>query len=286
MKAKLKLSMLDHTWFIDVDGTIVVHNGHKNGGDRLLAGVAEFWAKIPETDTIILCSARTAQEQEETLAYLDSHGLRYDQVIFDLPPGERIVVNDLKPKGLACAIAVNVPRDHGLHDIEPCLADDLAEDSDTQMSRFERHLRTKRVADYVETKDGAVFGLKQITYMDVSKALMERNYGIVMLVDDADKLVAVASDGDARRAFSKFGPLSLFSLLASKFATVDPITCHENETLWDALTKMEKGQRKISCLPVVNDAGNVLGVITLHNILGLILAEVADGSPTSYPFSG
>ena len=39
----LTLSPLPHTWILDVDGTLCVHNGHLNGGDELLAGVKESW---------------------------------------------------------------------------------------------------------------------------------------------------------------------------------------------------------------------------------------------------
>ena len=37
----------------------------------------------------------------------------YNYAIFDLPLGERIVVNDLKPEGLKTAIAWNVERNLG-----------------------------------------------------------------------------------------------------------------------------------------------------------------------------
>ena len=47
MKDKMILSPLAHTWILDADGTICVHNGHKNGGDTLLPGVKDFFAKIP-----------------------------------------------------------------------------------------------------------------------------------------------------------------------------------------------------------------------------------------------
>jgi len=44
---------------------------------------------------------------------LKDNDLRYDYAIFDLPLGERIVVNDPKPDGLQTAIAWNVERDQG-----------------------------------------------------------------------------------------------------------------------------------------------------------------------------
>ena len=47
MKNKLVLSSLPHTWILDVDGTICVHNGYKNGGDVILDGVKDFFESIP-----------------------------------------------------------------------------------------------------------------------------------------------------------------------------------------------------------------------------------------------
>lgn len=113
----LSLSSLPHTWIIDIDGTILKHNGHKEYGDQLLAGVKEFWQRIPVEDTIILMSAREELYAEATLDFLRSNGLRYDQVIFGLPKGERILINDMKPSGLDTALAINVRRDEGLDEL-------------------------------------------------------------------------------------------------------------------------------------------------------------------------
>lgn len=281
MTGQLILSTLDHTWFIDVDGTMVEHNGHKNKGDRLLPGVAEFWKKIPDNDVIVLCSARTESERQGTLEFIAEQGLRYDHVLFDLPTGERVLINDLKRSGLACALALNVPRDDGLGEIVPVVTDDLTEDVQSRTPRFESLLREKRVSEHMVSTDGVVLNFDQTTYMDVSNALMTQNFGIVMLVDGDGRLAAVVSDGDARRAFSKFGPLSLLSLNASKFATQDPMTCLGSDSVWDALMRMEKGTRKISCLPVLDDDGRILGLVTLHSILGLILQHAPGGAPVA-----
>lgn len=114
---ELVLSRLPHAWLMDVDGTILKHNGHKAGGDELLAGVKEFWDTIPPDDVIVLLSARTQQEMPATLAFLDQQGLRYDHVLFDMPKGERILVNDDKPGGLVTALAISTPRDQGLSEL-------------------------------------------------------------------------------------------------------------------------------------------------------------------------
>jgi hypothetical protein len=110
----LALSRLGHTWLIDVDGTLVAHNGHLQGNERLLPGVASFWQLIPEDDVIVLLSARAEAFRCRTLDFLQQQGLRFDHALFGLPAGERILINDSKPSGLKTALAVNLERDQGL----------------------------------------------------------------------------------------------------------------------------------------------------------------------------
>src|SRR5882724_5612839 len=107
----LKLSGIPKTWFIDLDGTVVVHNPGLANPDRLLPGVKEFWAKaIRQEDRVILTTARNAQYEAATRAFLVAEDLRFDQLITGLPTGERIIINDKKPSGLHTAIAINVLR--------------------------------------------------------------------------------------------------------------------------------------------------------------------------------
>lgn len=114
MPNSLVLSSLPHTWIFDVDGTICVHNGYKNGGDQILPGVKEFFSNIPGGDMIILLTSRKPQEKANLEKFLQSNGLRYNHIIFDAPMGERILINDDKPSGLKCAYAINKTRDDSL----------------------------------------------------------------------------------------------------------------------------------------------------------------------------
>lgn len=107
----LILSTLGHTWIFDVDGTICVHNGYKNGADALLDGVRDLFARIPAQDMIVFITSRKAEEKERLEKFLTENGLRFDHIIFDAPFGERILINDDKPGGLKCALAVNKKRD-------------------------------------------------------------------------------------------------------------------------------------------------------------------------------
>tara|TARA_A100000164_G_C21847265_1_gene743196 strand:- start:859 stop:1221 length:363 start_codon:yes stop_codon:yes gene_type:complete len=110
----IQLSTLNHSWFIDLDGTIIKHNGHLIKNEKILKGVENFWAKIPKKDKIILTTARRKEDFKQVLVLLNSLDLRFDHIIFDLPLGERILINDIKPSGLKTAIAINAERDKGL----------------------------------------------------------------------------------------------------------------------------------------------------------------------------
>ncbi len=107
----IKLTPLGHTWIFDIDGTIVVHNGYlQNDCDILLPGVREFFLSIPPEDRVIFLTSRKKEYREITESFLAKNNIRFDQIIYDMPFGERILVNDKKPSGLSMAIAVNTER--------------------------------------------------------------------------------------------------------------------------------------------------------------------------------
>ena len=108
----LRLSCLGHTWLIDLDGTIVKHNGYKiDGVDSLLDGAKAFLESIPEGDKIIFLTSRKDDFRKVTESFLNQHGIKYDAILYDLPYGERILLNDRKESGLETALAVNKNRD-------------------------------------------------------------------------------------------------------------------------------------------------------------------------------
>ncbi len=106
------LSTLGHTWILDLDGTIVKHNGYKiDGHDSMLDGAESFLHGIPDKDMVIFLTSRTDDLRESTETFLREHGIRYDHIIYNAPYGERILINDNKPSGLVTGIAVNSERD-------------------------------------------------------------------------------------------------------------------------------------------------------------------------------
>lgn len=113
-KQDLKISTLGHTWILDLDGTLVEHNGYKTGEDKLLTGTKEFIQTIPLEDFILILTARELEAKERTVKFLEDNGIRYNQILFEMPMGERILINDNKPSGLKCAYAITPERNQGL----------------------------------------------------------------------------------------------------------------------------------------------------------------------------
>ena len=111
----LELSSLSKTWILDVDGTLVKHNGYLiDGHDTLLEGVREFFDNVSVKDKIVLLTARKEEHLEDLKKFLKENNIRYDYLLTDMPMGERILVNDNKPSGLNCAYAINKKRDDKL----------------------------------------------------------------------------------------------------------------------------------------------------------------------------
>ena len=108
----LVLSTLPKTWVFDLDGTLLKHNGYKlDGVDSGVPGAIDYLNTSPDEDYIVIFTSRTEEYREMTIEFLKKQGIRYDDILFNMPMGERIIVNDRKPSGLAMSIAINTTRD-------------------------------------------------------------------------------------------------------------------------------------------------------------------------------
>ena len=92
--------------------------------------------------------------------------------------------------------------------------------------------------------------------------MTEGKLGHVLFLDN-NKLKAILSDGDLRRAMMSED----FDLekKAIEYATKNPKTINENILASDALKFME--DNKIQLLPVVNDKGEIVGVLHIHHLV-------------------
>ena len=124
-KQCLTLSSLPHTWLIDIDGTLAVHNGYLSAGrDIPLESSIKFLHDIPTEDFVILLTSRAEKYREQTESFLKENSIRYDRILFGLPVGERVLLNDDKPSGLCMSHAVRLQRNVGI-DLEWTVDEDL-----------------------------------------------------------------------------------------------------------------------------------------------------------------
>jgi arabinose-5-phosphate isomerase len=93
----------------------------------------------------------------------------------------------------------------------------------------------------------------------------EKSLGCICVVDTNKKLVGIITDGDIRRILQVHDDIRTLSV--SDVMISNPITTNQDALLGDVLFLMEKRPRQISVLPVVDEIGQCIGVIRIHDIL-------------------
>lgn len=112
MKNKnINKELLPKTIFIDIDGTILRHNGGNLSDTikeepQLLPGALEklnYWESAGYQ--IIFTTSRKESLRKFTEDQLLKVGISFDQLIMGLTMGERVLINDLKPDGITNQIS-------------------------------------------------------------------------------------------------------------------------------------------------------------------------------------
>ena len=115
----MNLSTNNKTWIFDLDGTMLVHNGHLSGNDELLPGVKKFFQEnIKSKDYVLILTARKEEYSDMTIDFLNRNNIRYDHVIFNMPHGERVLFNDKKESGMLTAYSKNFKRNEGFENFK------------------------------------------------------------------------------------------------------------------------------------------------------------------------
>ena len=99
---------------------------------------------------------------------------------------------------------------------------------------------------------------------EVIIAMTRRPLGGACVVRPDGTLAGFITDGDLRRALTNHDDIR--GLRAEDAMTRTPVTIGPDATLGEALELMEQRPSQISVLPVVDDTGQVLGLIRIHDI--------------------
>ncbi len=93
--------------------------------------------------------------------------------------------------------------------------------------------------------------------------ISEKRLGATAVLDDADHIVGIVTDGDIRRMLSK--SLAIDSLTAEEIMSKNPKTITSSAMAIDALDVMENNN--ITQVLVVDEENTYVGVVHLHDIL-------------------
>jgi len=120
-----------------------------------------------------------------------------------------------------------------------------------------------RVEDVMATGDQVPRVGPGTVMKDVLFEMTRKRLGMTTVVDDRGRLLGLISDGDLRRQMERHGH-TLLDHTAEQCMTKHPITVGRRDLATAALARME--ERKITSIPVVDDAGAVEGVVHLHDL--------------------
>jgi arabinose-5-phosphate isomerase len=95
-------------------------------------------------------------------------------------------------------------------------------------------------------------------------AMTNRPWGAACVVSSDGVLAGLFTDGDLRRALTAHDDIR--GLAVADVMTRAPVWIGPEATLGEALETMERRPSQISVLPVVGEAGRVLGLLRLHDI--------------------
>jgi arabinose-5-phosphate isomerase len=95
--------------------------------------------------------------------------------------------------------------------------------------------------------------------------ISSKRAGAVSVVDDQGHLLGLVTDYDIRRVLES--GKDIFTLTVSAIMNANPDFVLEDENAFRALEKMEKREKPISLLPVLNSQEQVVGMIHLHDLV-------------------
>ena len=111
------------TLFIDIDGTLVKHQGNlskmiTNEMEVLPSTIEKLNEWNEAGHCIILTTGRKETLRKITEEGLLKNGIFYDQLVMGLTRGERVVINDIKPgNDMKVASAIQINRNDGLKNV-------------------------------------------------------------------------------------------------------------------------------------------------------------------------
>lgn len=108
------------------------------------------------------------------------------------------------------------------------------------------------------------------TIETAAQMLTINNIGAIPVREASGKMVGMLSERDLVRGYASKGG-AIMTAVVKDLMSPNVISCKAQESVNDAMTKMS--QRHIRHLPVVVDNGELLGMISIRDVMGFLLEE-------------
>jgi len=122
-----------------------------------------------------------------------------------------------------------------------------------------------RISELMLEKPGVPSVQTGATMSQALACMDAHRLGAVFVLDSADKLMGILTDGDVRHWIAQGGGTA-GTLPVDEVMTCSPRHLFPDSYLYDALNLMEKYE--ITVLPILGDNGTLKGLLHLHDILG------------------
>lgn len=119
-----------------------------------------------------------------------------------------------------------------------------------------------RVSDVMHQGNEVAKVSKDVSLQDALFQMTSKRLGMTSVLDDANKVVGIFTDGDLRRTLEKYDSFS--GVKIEDVMTTNPTAVSSNMMAIDALTIMN--QKEINQLLVV-DSDDLVGIVTLHDLM-------------------
>lgn len=100
------------TLFIDLDGTLVLHNYDPEKLEDVIIESTFDWVMSLKNTSVIITTSRTFDHAKLAVKKLEDRGMSINLTLCNLPTGKRTIVND-SHDSTEKAIAVNLERNKG-----------------------------------------------------------------------------------------------------------------------------------------------------------------------------
>ncbi|MEQ1713173.1 MAG: CBS domain-containing protein [Hyphomicrobium sp.] len=128
------------------------------------------------------------------------------------------------------------------------------------------------VAAILSSKGRAVTTARSDTALiDVSSKLAAKKIGCIVIMGEQGRIDGIMSERDVIRAIAEAGAAALQQSVG-QFMTSNVQTCHEGTTLEELMETMTQG--RFRHLPVVDDSGALVGIISIGDVVKHHVAEV------------